>query len=310
MTSPDTPLAPILDPFEAVAAWERIYADRDDADELDVLCRRLAVGMVLSAGVKTAVEAGPAAGRGPVRGFLTQAARLSERVRITPLRYLVEFDAAAAAFVARHPGVIPELLRDQGEVFEDDQPAGLTARLRNDPGQFLRKMKVIAPLLLEWAELDRRDTEAFLRFLHRPAVLEPLRKAASVRDGLGPVVEAFRRERGGPTPATPVSQTAVNDVVSPSEGPSDGRRAPPAVTRTVIDNILWQVAVAVVQRHPATREAEARRLDEVRGRAARHPATLSARARYQLAFAEVGAADPAFARDLQARVQAEYDTLS
>ena len=120
--------------------------------------------------------------------------------------------------VARSPvGEAPGLLTD------------LLRKYRRDPEPFLRKMERVTPVLLGHvmhpAEPTREQEQAFRRHLRTPPVLDYLGKALHVRDALRSVVARFCEEHRLAEPE------AVKEYL----------------TRNVMDNILWQAAVAAEQ---------------------------------------------------------------
>jgi hypothetical protein len=89
---------------------------------------------------------------------------------------------------------------------------------------FLKKMRFVVPLLLERV-LPSEDrlaelTEGFITFLERPEVVARLRRAIHVRDEIGRFLGQFLAAQG--------------------MGDEDAVRT--AVTRKVVDNVLWQLA--------------------------------------------------------------------
>jgi hypothetical protein len=228
-------------PEEAKRVWATVCKGREPEKDWQGLVIRLALGMIENEEVRRAVidisrdlEA--------AQGFLANMCRLAERVRVTPLIILAEFDPAVSEFLVRHPHTVPILLREQDYAGHGDQALGLTPQLKQDPHLFLGKMKQVAPLLLERADVGREHTEAFLWYLHEPEVIDQLSHANSVREELGPVLAGFCRRRNLP-----------GELAAKS-----------CLTRDVLDNVLWQVAVAVVgQRERRLEETEVRCLESV-----------------------------------------------
>jgi hypothetical protein len=218
----DTCLEPIRDPDAAVEAWQRIYADRDEPADTDDGCKRLALGMLVSAEVRRAVEERAVGQRPAVPGFITELARLAERVRIGSLQLLLETDPAAAAFVARHPQAIPLLLQEEGEEDAGPEPR-LTPTVRQDPRRFLRRMKLVAPLMLERVGIGKQHAEQFLRDLHRGEIIERLQRAPSARVELCAVLADFCHTH------CPEKEAEVRL----------------SLNRAVMDNILWQTATVL-----------------------------------------------------------------
>lgn len=264
----------VTDPREVNSLWQEVYAG--DSELGEQACR-LALGMLLYGPVFSAVEQIGGHLR-PARGFVASAARLAARVRVTPLLYLVEHDPVAAAFVVRHPHAVADLLREQGDVFGDRDEEGLTHRVRRDLAAFLRRMKVIAPLLLERAGIERRHTEKFLQFVHTRSVLDDLRQSASVRDRLGQTLLDFWRMLGA--------------AAAPP---------PDTIDRQTVDNILWQVAFSLAQaRNSQDSTGWAAIEQEVAGRLRRQPAEVAYRA----------AAAAANASDIFESIRAEFESLT
>jgi hypothetical protein len=217
----------MTDRDEALEAWHRVYGEDGEAPQLESLARRLAVSLVRNSELRRFLQDEAVGNLPPTSRFIDDLTDVTVRVRITPLVYLAEHDTHVAEFLVRHPAAIDRLLAEQGEVFGDRSEERLTPRLKTDPAGFLRKMKVIAPLLLERADLGAERVEAFLDYLHRQDVLERLAAAVSVRSELGSILAGFCRER------------LLGDEQSILE----------YMTPSVIDNILWQVAAAVVSQY-------------------------------------------------------------
>jgi hypothetical protein len=117
--------------------------------------------------------------------------------------------AAPAASVAATAAAPSEVWRE-----------GLTPTLKKDPQVILRLMDFVAPPMLERIGLSKQYKDEFVNFLKKPEVLSRLSKAQHVRDEIGAVLANYCREH---------------------------RRVPrydpnAFLTRTVMDNILWQVA--------------------------------------------------------------------
>jgi hypothetical protein len=233
---------PITDRGEALKAWHRVYGEDGETPQLESLARRLAVGLVLDSELRRFLQDAAVGKLPPAARFADELTDVTVRVRVTPLIYLAEHDTHVAEFLVRHPAAIQWLLDEQGEVFGDRSDESLTRRAQMDVPGFLRKMKIIAPLLLERAELDRRNVEAFLRYLHRKDVLDRLIAAKSVRSELGSVLVGFCREHG-----------LGNEQMIPEYTSS-----------AVIDNILWQVAADIVTQ---SETREGRQVAEAVGRA-------------------------------------------
>lgn len=181
--------------------------------------------------------------------------------------------------MVRHPHAVADLRHEEGNVFEDADPDGLTHRIKRDLPAFLRKMKAIAPLLLDRAGRPWRHTESFLRFIHCKPTLDRFVAAASVRDELVPTLTDFRKTLG---PDAGWSQWEIN--------------------RTVIDTILWQVAFAVVSGRRANGASVWAAVDR---EAKKLLGQLSGRTAYQAAVEAANAQ-----ADVFELIETEYDRLA
>jgi hypothetical protein len=151
--------------------------------------------MILREDIRRAVEAaaGPTA---PTAGFLVPMSRLADRMRVTPLLYLADADPEVARFLVEHPHAVEALLEEEGDGPPED-PWAFAARLPDGPHEFLQGVRWVAPLLLEGCGIDRRRAEAFLHYVHAPAVFGPLSErllaGRDVRSELTTVAAEFRR---------------------------------------------------------------------------------------------------------------------
>jgi len=144
--------------------------------------------------------------------------------------------AGLAHFAGLEPGTYSAWLRAQ----DGPDSLGLTPRIRHDFELFLQKMQDVAPLMLERMDISMEHVPAFLVYLGTDEIRERLREAEHVRDALGGTMPEFCR----------------TENLQPSPAPER------FLDRRVIDNILYQVAVAVVGRR--SQDAEDRqRLDRV-----------------------------------------------
>lgn len=124
------------------------------------------------------------------------------------------------------PAVAPPPADHPGPDWEEEG-AGLTVWLRRDDRAFLAAMRQVAPLMMERIGLVKvaEATRLFVEYLWQPAVLDRLRQVPHVRDELGPLLAEFCR------------QQQLTPDVDPAR----------FVDRRVMDNILWQVAAALVR---------------------------------------------------------------
>ena len=174
---------------------------------------------------------------------------------------------------------------------------GLTPRLRRGLEPFLKKMVDVAPLMLETVDLAPAHAEDLLGYLGEPAVYRSLRRAEHVRDVLGEALAGFCRSRGL-QPSVPAEKI---------------------ITRNVMDNILWQVAVHAVRLSVAD-TAQEQCLEEVAGELERSLADLVERPVEQIDLAEPAERTVHFAMGryeekeffplLWARVQLEQSLLT
>jgi DNA-directed RNA polymerase specialized sigma24 family protein len=117
-------MAAILDPEEALLAWERVYSGRDTADVLQLLCVRLALGLLASEAVRLRVQERWTDRLRPAPAFLARLGRLRGQLRDGSLEQLARRDPEVAAFLVRHPQLIPALRTRDERQRARVEPAG------------------------------------------------------------------------------------------------------------------------------------------------------------------------------------------